>query len=522
MCRTEVSGMMFLKYFIRQGKADELKGFVVPCADRIGIRSLVELYDWVNERIVLALRNVPLVAGAERNSRELEPCVVRTALSALGHSALKSTDVLKKDVNTLRSWPVIIQAAGKLPFMSDFRHFRREIIGLMAITTRAAMNDDRLHPLLLADLSHRFETLVRNPSGEFLYMSLLCLIGVFKGVKALDKKKTQQSLKETRMKMFKLLFEWMFPEKLTKFQTTLEQAVKNLGVLSALLKLWNCVLAPLAEFGTEMRNHSAMGLRLFKMVAGMLTRVFGVLAQMGEDNTDRSKPLRYALRIYSRIMNAGYIMYGAFDVYKDPVLRDLLGAFVSVLGTVNMGDAFLQVKVSRVMTKVVIALLGKHAMTVLTCSEPLFDRLIMLIVHSSQALDQKTVQLGVVAAVNLGEFLYNNRENRLVTAALARNGAMLTRLVGNNWDYLLNHPQPKYENRVFLRCILEISPGMMQQIYARLRAQIPAQDVADFDAIFKEINAQLAALSISGDVTDFMKSLTKLRLFAQNRNLLCH
>ena len=504
----EIAGVIFLKYvpdYVFDKKVGPDTTFYL--AEAAGIPHVCAMYDWVVNRILVSLSAIH-VAG---------PLHVRTGLSALEKSLKKCIEITrneKSELDPMNCWRALLEMQSgdsPIPFTQDFRNFKREIVRFMSIMTEAVLHSPSLADPFVARMDAQFQKVVESRDPMALYLLFLDLTGVF----------------SNPGKNFEMLFRWIFPHKLEPIQAVIDQAFGNEDVLNAVLKLWVLLVTPdtkstVPTSRIQKQNHSADGIVLFKMVAFVLNKTFSFLAKLPPSTSPddhKYKPMTYALRIYAEIMNADYVMYGAFDLYGDTVLKDLLVCFIEMMNTLDMTQIWGRVKLGRAIMEVAKSLLSRHAMTVLATSEPFFDCIIGIITEGYRRVDPKSVDAAGEAAKNLAEFLLENKSEAPIIATMNRNQNRLMDLVAASVEYLLNYAEYKYPNQVFLRYIFILNPQLVGAIYDRLVQQIPEQDRERFSEIFAEINAQLPTLAVTSDSGLFTKSLSKLRQFGSGRNL---
>ena len=505
----EIAGLLFLKRVRDYVFDKKVSSGEEPCyLEGIGIPNVCAMYDWVVQRITVSLRLAHMISEV----------AVQTALNALENSLNRCIEITKNDkygLDPMNVWRMLLQMQSgddPIPFTRDFQKFRREIVKFMSLLTEAVLHSPSLTDPFVARMDAQFQQVVTNKEARDLYLLVLDLVGVF----------------SNPGKNFEMLFRWLFPQKLEVIQSVIDQAFANEAVLDALLKLWLLIVAPDAENTSptcriQKQNHSADGIILFKMAAVVLSKTFTFLAKLPpstDPNNDRKfKPMTHALRIYASIMDANYVMYGAFDLYNDSVLKDLLMRFIDMMDTIDMLQVWNRVKLSRAIVGTIKALLSRHGMTVLTASPPFFDCIIGMITEGYHRVDGKTVEAAVEAAKNLAEFLHENKADANVQAAMGRNADRLMNLVAASVEYLCNYADFKYPNHMFLRFIFILNPALLSAIHDQIRPQIPDQDVEFFEAIFNELGEHLRGLAESSDSGSFAKVLAKLRQFARGRNL---
>ena len=509
MYNNEIAGLLFLKHvpdYVFDKKPSS--GDEPFCLEGAGIPNVCAMYDWVVQRITVSLRVVHMI----------DAIAVQTALNALRNSLNKCIEITKNDsfkLDPMNGWRVLLQMQSgddPIPFTRDFQKFRREIVKFMSLLTEAVLHSPSLTDPFVARMDAQFQRVVTNKEAQDLYLLFLDLVGVF----------------SNPGKNFEMLFRWLFPQKLEVIQSVIDQALENEAVLDALLKLWVLIVSPDTENTVptsriQKQHHSADGIILFKMAAVVLSKTFTFLAKLppstGSNDDRKYKPMTHALRIYAGIMDANYVMYGAFDLYNDSVLKDLLMKFIEMMNTIDMLQVWDRVKLSRAIVEAIKALLSRHGMTVLTASPPFFDCIIGMITEGYHRVDGKTVDAAVDAAKNLAEFLHENKADANVQAAMGRNADRLMNLVAASVEYLFNYAELKYQNQLFLRFIFILNPALLSAIHDQIRPQIPEQDVEFFEAIFNELGEHLRGLAETSDSGSFAKALAKLRQFARGRNL---
>jgi hypothetical protein len=441
-----------------------------------------------------------------------EPAV-KTAVAALSEVVNMQLKAHGQEVplRSMVSPPLLIEdhLKDRYPFTCT-DGFRRETAAFMAVLAKIALEFPDSFALLITDLDARFAELVRTPTPDAMYLLVRDLMGIC-GVAAARSK----------------LADWLFPTKLEVLRGAIDAVLDMPLVLNSLLKFWYRWLRDDIPQRSPMKEmkHSADGIILFRLTAGVLTPVFRHVvrlfsARLGSDEVGirQWKPMRYSMLVFAEIMRADYVMFGAFDLYEDPVLKDLLTPYIGLIESVNIHDIFAYTTLGSGLMETVKSLTGWHAARVLDKSPPFFDFLIGLFICGYQQPNVKCVELAVDSAKNITEFLLERKDEQIIAEAIARNEAALVRLIDATWDYHCNVGEPKYANHVAVKNLLLIWPASLQVIYEKLRPQIPDLNAQEFEERFQEIarvTSDLAALN----ETAISDAFNQFRQFAQGRSL---
>lgn len=538
VANNEMSVLLFLKSFNRiilgaPGLPPDLYARVGFDGSQEEYPPYAQVWDWVNRRTILSMRCMhefhdnAIEIGIQSLERSLEDTSM----------ALINKNTKENAMGVLASWRDILaiwqEGEGGLPFTVNIA-FKREQIDFTRIITAAVIRIADLSEPFISVLDHKFEVM-KSAGGQAVYFVLVDLIGIFK----------------SPGRNFNMLLDWIFPDKLGAFTEIIDAIMTIPMVHNVLLKFWDMLVTPYtppkdikdkdSEFDCLVRTRverephrierdpfSASGIILFKMAACILTKTFIHLSGIttGEDKeTDemKFKLLRRAMRVFAEIMKADYVMFGAFELYGDSTLVDLLGSFVQVMSTVNIPSLVEYTKLELAMMQVIISLVSHHALMILNGAEGFFDHIIMLISHGYTRTDTDTVDAAINSARALAEFLQQNKGNPVVGAAIGRNGDGLNQLIRNAFDHFCRSDQNMYNNQVFIQNILMIdptgiSPAIVRGIWEIIRGQLPEACYPELDSIFTEILGQLPALSQTD--TEFPKLLMELRKRVLGKNLL--
>jgi hypothetical protein len=554
--QTETAILVFLKYFRdtvfapqRAYDPDPGKGRRHPNVvyTSTGTGNPLQLCDLMLHRITASLRSIePLgehvvsiaIKGLQENMNLLVGAIEN--FDALLGKAARESD--QHPWKYLRSPAALVreQLENRYPFTCH-DSFHRETSALMSLVAQIALASEDILQRLIEDLDQRFESFTSAPTPEMMYFLLRDLIGIFQNPDA-------------RVR----LFDWLFPAKLETFQNAISAVLGIPPVLNVLLKFWYFwvkkpkektreyarkeddedgtlsrryeapvrIKAPArAQSPMKKTEHSANGTILFKITATVLTAVFQhiptVRPELEADLVAmRVKPLQYSLSVFAEVMRADFVMFGAFELYGDSVLADVLQAFIGLLGSFTMPECFEHVKLGRAILDAVKSIAAMHSLLVLQKSPPFFDRLLILVVCGYRRAEEAIVELAVESAKFLSEFLLDRKDEQIVAEAIARNEETLGKVVDAAWDYLCNSPSFKYDNHVALQHFFTIGPGMAPVIGERLRQQIPEDAAAEFQSRFQDI---LRIIEEGALVTQnsraFCNALNDFRIFAQGRRL---
>jgi hypothetical protein len=430
------------------------------------------------------------------------------------------------------------QLENRYPFTCSDR-FHRQTSALMSLVAQIALVWDEILQLVIEDLDQRFEAFTSTPTPEMMYLLLRDLMGIFQNP-------------EARVR----LFDWLVPAKLETFQSAIGSVLGAPPVLNVLLKFWyfwvkkpkeesreyareeddedgtrarryeapvRIKTPPRAQSPMKKTEHSANGIILFKITATVLTAVFQHLPTVRcESEADfvvmKVKPLQYSLSVFAEVMRADFVMFGAFELYGDSVLVDVLQAFIELLDFFSMPECFERLKLGRAILDAVKSIAAMHALLVLRTWPPFFDSLLVLVVRGYRRADKAIVDLAVESAKFLSEFLLDKKDEPIVAEAIARNEETLGKVVDAAWDYLCNSPSFKYDNHVTLQHFFTIAPGAAALMGERLRQQIPEDAAAEFEGRFQDI---MRIIEEGGLVTQnsrpFCNALNDFRIFAQGR-----
>jgi len=106
--------------------------------------------------------------------------------------------------------------------------------------------------------------------------------------------------------------------------------------------VWGIILFA-DEFNNNTRRRivfpetSADGLKLFRTTAEMLIQYahFIMSSRHSNELDDRYKSIKFFLRCFERCLTGGYANFGIFEIYKDPIVENLLNICGNILFTIN-------------------------------------------------------------------------------------------------------------------------------------------------------------------------------------------
>jgi hypothetical protein len=208
-------------------------------------------------------------------------------------------------------------------------------------------------------------------------------------------------------------------------------------------------------------------------------------------------------------------MFGAFKMYGDPVLDNLLHAFIHFLTMTDFAELFDDIKVRLAVMEVMRSITEFHVGLTLKVVPDFFDQMIEILRRGYADFDHETVQSAVEASKNLGDFCLLNKHKARVNEALSRNGEALMELFCAAVQYLCNYKNHIYPNFAFFRSMIHLSPPLLQAIFEMLRPQIADSFIPEFTAIFDEI----ARAAVSPDEAVLTKVLSSFRQFAAGKDL---
>jgi hypothetical protein len=492
--RTEQAILVFLRYFTDMVFCSPDAEFPQALHEATGADSALGICDRILRRIAISLRSVALLGLP----------AAKVAVIALKRIAecpwlLRTAD------------PPIRQMAAPMALIEDhirvrysftcLEGFKRDAVAFMSILASIALQfQDGMAPLV-ADLDARFGALIKAPTADAMFFLVRDLMGIC-------------AVPAARIR----LLEWLFPGKLEVFRDTVDAVLEIPPVLNPLLKFWYRFLREDGASRSPARGtyHSADGIILFKLTAGVLITVFAYLAASAIESPYKS--LRYAMLTFAEIMRADYVMFGAFELYDDPVLRDLLTPFIAVIGNCNIGDLFAYPKVAQALMETVKSLTRYHSSRVLSRSAEFFDFLIELITRAYQQADEKYVGITVDSAQNITKFVLEKKDEPGMLEMITRNGVAIAKLVDAVWDYHCNAGEPKYENQIALKSLLFIWPGALQAVYEKLQPQIPDLNLEEFETRFQDFRKAMADLGVVDDAA-LTSAVNQFRLFALGREL---
>lgn len=231
----------------------------------------------------------------------------------------------------------------------------------------------------------------------------------------------------TREKYYRMVFDWLFPERSMLFVQAMENGANNPQLSGSLLKMWRSIVEA-SSCGVQRVNfppYSANGVILFKQTAALLAPYMEFLGttplSVGADiHTAKYQGFRRCCEIIGYLVTLDCIPFDAFEIYNDPVFHDLLKMLVSLIRTFDFGNMFQYPKVSKAMLTLMRDVCQRHAPQLVQADPSFVPSLIqmgVLAVESSQKNIQST---GKEMLEHLGSF-FSDPDNSEITGLIQSN-----------------------------------------------------------------------------------------------------
>lgn len=329
-------------------------------------------------------------------------------------------------------------------------------------------------------------------------------------------------------------FNWAFPGNLDTLSKIAPQASEDPYIASAYLKFWYILMSqvtaltkqPLTKKTAQIfPKHSANSIILFTMVANVLTSYFQVTLGIETDKDsyykENLKPLKNAMFLMSESLGAEYIMFGAFELYSDPTLANLLNAFMNKIENYDLDVIFQYPKVALAFMKVIDSLCKNHLMSIAECSQPFFDYLFRVITVGLTQINDLLVSVTIESGVNLGSFLQTNKAiQSIVAEAIGRNQAGITQILTIGFNFFLSNSEfmKKFQYKLLklIGYFLSILPDFLSSLADSLMPQVPQEAVPEYTEIFQELIKTVSDLFV---FDRFKQNMTNLKRLADNIHL---
>ena len=403
---------------------------------------------------------------------------------------------------------------GKFEFMSDF-HFKREIILFMNICTNIVVNIPQKINEFLASVDAKFQQLREKDDSLAILIFIYQLIGIF------DSQKSDT---------FAMFFNWIFPAKLELLVQIAPAIVSEPTVTTSYLKFWYKLISPDVQSGKDSKTynkrdkipisqHSPNGIILFTYISRVLVAFFNYIeakdfTQSQDYHETVLRPLKNAMLLMGEIMSAENIMFGAFELYHDDTLNNLINAFISVSKKITFDDVFQNKNVATAFSRLIDALCKNHLMSIIKVNESFFDQIIVYVNIGLAQLTENIDSL-VEAGKNMSSFLLSNKDDQIVFNAILRNQQQITRIIMTGFEFLFYDIKANEYNLLnMMKNLLTFTPNLISGLCEVITPQVPSDRLPEFTSRFQELNKSIQEMSpyetfrkIITDLADFSKKL---------------
>lgn len=501
------------------------QGYCRPEPSREEIDQVAASYQRVIKRLVDALLNLHLIVDQPSlifdNLKALQACYCGKQSNLLKPPIENETPIAFAIPITVEFLGLI--ANGKFAFVSNpliYNRYSKEIVLLMQIARSIVTGQKEAITTFLQGIDAKFATLAQAGQNVAAVLIFIYeLTGIF----------SEQPEGDTSFAQF---FQWIFPEKLAILANISQQISTDPKVSAAYFKFWYKLMKILFMPQDKIRDifpkHSANEIVLITMISNLLLAYFQVTGgiQVSEDDIYQMKlkPFKNAMLLMAYALGTDYIMYGAFDFYDDKTLINLLTAFIAYFSTIPFELIHQYPKVDQAFNFLIKTLCQNHLMNILQISPEFFSTIFIVILNGleqedlspSSNSDPKDANGNPIKSARyLGEFLVNNKNNKLVADAIEQNAAAREQIITRGFSLIFKKPV-SIDLIGMIRPYLSFMPGYVEQLGRAMMPQVSEENMAEYTQVIQELIKVVSEMFI---FENFRKSMSDLKTFAEKQKL---
>ena len=278
----------------------------------------------------------------------------------------------------------------------------------------------------------------------------------------------------------------------------------------------------------KVQTHSANGIQLFKAIASAIIPIFAnVIEPIPDDSPEvmsnahdlKLGHLKHALRLAGFLLSADFVMFGAFALYEDPILNNLIAGAISALGSINLKS---EIQIKSFSYEVINFLssltneLQHHLGIVLSINPDFFISLPEIFCHLLKATPSKSIVI-LKAANGLIKYLQSNIETDGIPALIEKMAEKIVLIYLTSWELWINNTNSEltWPTIQLIWNILKLNPSLIHVAKDSIRPQIPETSLDEYDQIMQNLIEAVENIASHSDPNGHL--LTQIRNFAANR-----
>jgi hypothetical protein len=214
------------------------------------------------------------------------------------------------------------------------------------------------------------------------------------------------------------------------------------------------------------------------------------------------------------LLDADYIMFDAFAFYGDPILSQLLDAFIKSPWAQKYTLLFEYPKLTISFMKVISAICRHHLLTLIQVSPMFFSSIFELIYDILKRFGSECVKYAVQTSLLLSQFFIDNVNNQSIQTFIQQQAGVIHRLILVLFEQLLNNS--KTDCYILFKTLRNYFLITAQPPFHLIKTQIlsfvPETKHQEYNTLFDQI-IQTFNIGAALDESHFHQALNSLRTF---------